>query len=105
MAGTLYEDQYAFFFCHILLSSSENEKCFRLSCRKNRNTYFTFHNFFFNCAMYGIMWKNVVEWSRLPMTIWCVHISCWMPKATNTFHTLPIMLLPNIATDTSSHIV
>ena len=39
--------------------------------------------FFLNCAIYEIMWKNV-EWGRLQMTIWSMHISCWIPKATNT---------------------
>jgi len=33
------------------------------SCRENQNTHSMFHIFFFseNCALYEIMWKNVVE--------------------------------------------
>jgi hypothetical protein len=31
------------------------------------------------------MWKNIVVWGRPQMTIWHVHISCWIPKATDTF--------------------
>jgi len=30
------------------------------------------------------MWRNVVERGRLQMTIWRMHIACWVPKATNT---------------------
>jgi hypothetical protein len=31
------------------------------SCRGNKSTHFTFNNLFFeNCAVYEIMWKNVV---------------------------------------------
>jgi len=37
-----------------------------------------------NHAVYEIMWKNVVEWGSLQMTIWSKRITCWIPKATNT---------------------
>jgi len=30
---------------HISLSSSQNEKCYKQSCRKNLNTHFAFSNF------------------------------------------------------------
>jgi len=55
-------------------------------CRKNENTHFVFSNFFFfeNRAFYEKMWKNIVERGRPQMTIWRMHISCWIPKATNT---------------------
>ena len=43
------------------------------SCRENQNTYFMFSNFFFeNCAIYRVMWKNIVELGR-PKTMWCTH--------------------------------
>jgi hypothetical protein len=29
------------------------------------------------------MWKNIVQPERPQMTIWRVHIACWMPKAIN----------------------
>ena len=29
------------------------------------------------------MWTNIVERGRLQMTIWCIRIECWVPKATN----------------------
>jgi len=37
-----------------------------------------------NCAVYEIMWKNIVQQGRPHMTIWCMLIACWIPKATNT---------------------
>ena len=40
--------------------------------------------FFKNRAIYEIMWKNTVEWGRLQMTIWRMHIACWIPTTTNT---------------------
>jgi len=30
------------------------------------------------------MWKNILEPGRLLLTIWCMHIACWIAKATNT---------------------
>jgi len=29
------------------------------------------------------MWKNIVEPGRPQMIIWCIHVACWVPKATN----------------------
>jgi hypothetical protein len=49
------------------------------SCRENQDTQFMFNNFFFfeNCAVYEIMWKNVVEPDR-PQVIeygsWALHV-------------------------------
>jgi len=53
-------------------------------CTENQNTHFVFSIFFFEYrAVYEIMWENIVEWGRPQMTIWRMHIACWMPKATN----------------------
>jgi hypothetical protein len=30
------------------------------------------------------MWKTFVEPDRTQVTIWRMHIGCWIPKATNT---------------------
>jgi len=30
------------------------------------------------------MWKNLVQPDRPQMTIWRMHIECWIPKAINT---------------------
>jgi len=41
--------------------------------------------FFENCAIYEIMWKNIVEWGRLQTTIWRTLIAFWIHKATKTY--------------------
>jgi len=38
------------------------------------------------------MWENVVEQYTEQMTKWCIHIACWIPKATNT-HTGCIIII------------
>jgi len=49
-------------------------------------THFIFNNFFFlNHVTYEIMWKNTAELGRPQMTIWCMHIACWIPKSTNKY--------------------
>jgi len=40
--------------------------------------------FFFNLAIYEVIWKNFVEPGKPQMTVWCMHIACWISKATNT---------------------
>ena len=37
-----------------------------------------------NHAFYDAMWKNIAEPRRSQMTIWCMSIACWIPKAKNT---------------------
>jgi hypothetical protein len=37
-----------------------------------------------NPGIYEIMWKNLVEPERPQITVWCMRISHWIPKATNT---------------------
>jgi len=39
--------------------------------------------FFKNCAICEIMWKNIVGLGRPQMTMWLLHIACWISKATN----------------------
>jgi len=39
--------------------------------------------FFLNHTIYEVMWKNNVELGRPQMTIWHMHIACWILKATN----------------------
>jgi len=41
--------------------------------------------FFENCALYEIMWKNIVEPDRPQMAIWHLCIACWIPKSTNIY--------------------
>jgi hypothetical protein len=42
-----------------------------------------YSNFFFNHAIYEVMWKNIVEPVRPQMTTWHMQVACWVPKATN----------------------
>jgi hypothetical protein len=81
---TLHEDQSAFSIisCSVLLRMGNvSDK----SCTDNQKTRFMFNNFFFeNHAVYEIMWENIVQPGRPQMTIWRMHFSCWIPKATNT---------------------
>jgi len=45
-------------------------------------------NFFSeNHAIYEAMMKHRIEQCMSPMTIWCMHIACWVTKATDT-HTI-----------------
>jgi len=53
------------------------------SCKEFQNTHFIFSNFFKNCAIDEIMWKNTVEPDRSQMTVRCMCSSRWIPKATN----------------------
>jgi len=36
-------------------------------------------------TVYGIMWKNTVEWGRQQMKIGRMRIACWILKTTNTY--------------------
>jgi len=47
---------------------------------------------FFNCAVYGIMWKNVVELDRPQVTVWHMCIACWIPKTTNTHSEYAVLI-------------
>jgi len=54
-------------------------------CRGNQTTHFcSLTSFPKNRAVYGVMWKNIVERGWPQMTIRRLHIPCWMPKTTNT---------------------
>jgi hypothetical protein len=49
-------------------------------CRANKSTHAKFNNIFSKI----VPWKNTVEPDRPQKTIWCMHISWSIPKATNT---------------------
>jgi len=56
-------------------------------CKETRNTRLVTNSFFFpseNQPLYEVKWKNTVERSRSQMTVWCIRIACWVPKATKT---------------------
>ena len=67
------------------------------ACREYQNTHFVliiiiiiiiiiilFINFFFICAVYEVIWENIIEPGRPQMTIWCMRIACWVRKTTET---------------------
>jgi hypothetical protein len=54
-------------------------------CTEDQNTCYILNIFFpENRAFYKIMWKNIVETGRPQVTIWCMRVARWIPKATNT---------------------
>ena len=63
--------------------------------RENQNTHFIFNNLFFpeNHAFYEITWKNIIEMGRSQTTIWRMHFTCWIPKATNTQYECLILIV------------
>ena len=72
-----------YIFYHILLFFLEWEMFWR-KVVENIKTHILYSIIVFeNHVAYEIMWKNTVELGRPQMTIWCMHISCWIPKATN----------------------
>jgi hypothetical protein len=46
-----------------------------------------------NRAICEIMWKNIVEPDGPQMTIWRTHLTCWLPKATNTHSEYVILIV------------
>jgi len=64
------------------------------SCRKNQKDILYSVTFFFfeNPAVYEIMLKHTVERIRSQMTTWCIHITCWIPRDTNT-HSQYVILI------------
>jgi hypothetical protein len=69
--GTLRDDQYMFLIISLsflLGVRNASDKSFR----DNENTHFMHSTFFFffNCTIYEIMWKNIVESGRPEVTIW-----------------------------------
>jgi hypothetical protein len=74
--GTLHEDQYTFLIISYSVPLGMKNVSDK-SCKENQNTHVMF-NTFFNHAVYEIMWKNIVEQGRLQMTIYHMHIACWI---------------------------
>jgi hypothetical protein len=48
--------------------------------------------FFFNRAVYEIMWKNIEQPGRPQVTVWRMRIACWIPNATNTHSEYVILI-------------
>jgi hypothetical protein len=81
--GILHEDQYTFMIIYrpVLL-----EKCFRQNlCRKSKYTFYIQLPFFPPEIMPFMRWCGKILYKQTGhMTIRCMHIAFWMPKATNT---------------------
>ena len=83
--GTLREDQYI--FSAISRPSLLRMRYVSDKRRRNQNTQFLLNNFFFffrNRVVCVIMWKNTVQPEKSQITIWCMCIALWIPKAINT---------------------
>ena len=74
MTGILHEDQCTYKIVHRSVLREKNVSDSRFI--ENQNTHFMFNNFFFNHAVYEIMWKNIVEPDRPRMTIWHMRAIC-----------------------------
>ena len=77
ITGTIHEDRYTF----LIISHSVPLKMKNVSERdleKMKKTHFlcavTFSE---NRTVYEILWKNIVEWGRPQMVIFCMCITCW----------------------------
>jgi hypothetical protein len=82
---------FFFFFFFLILLRIRNVSDKR--CRENQNTHFVFSYIFsIYCAVYEIMWENIVERGRQQMAIWCMRVACWIPDATNT-HSQYVILI------------
>jgi len=38
------------------------------------------------------MWKNIIGWDGIQMTIWLIHVACWITKAINTLSEYVIII-------------
>jgi len=90
--GTLHEDQYTFLIiCHSVLLRMRN-----ISDKfvENIKTHIlcSISPPLESHAIYEMMWKNIVEPERSQITIWCKHIVCCIPKATNTHSDYVILI-------------
>jgi hypothetical protein len=91
--GLLFEDQHTFiitpcFFLLIMKDVADKR------CRENRNTHFTYNNFFFEfLAVYEKIWKKYFEMGRSQLKIWRMRITCRITKATNA-HPEYVIFIP-----------
>jgi hypothetical protein len=65
---------------------------FKTKIQEKIKTHFIFNKCFSKIVLFEIMWKNIVELGRPQMTIKCIRVACWIPKATNT-HSQYVILM------------
>jgi len=76
-----------YIFGHVSSSSSQiGKRQTNVAARIRTHILCSTPFFFFSesCALYEIMWKNIVQPDRSQITIWRMRIACCMPMATNT---------------------
>ena len=49
--------------------------------------------YFENRVIYEVMWKTTVQPDRPQMTIWPMHIACWIPKAKKTHSEYVVLIV------------
>jgi hypothetical protein len=60
---------------------------------KTKHTFCVQQHFSFeNRVVNEITWKNILQPGRPQMTIWRMHIACWIAKATNTHSEYVILI-------------
>jgi hypothetical protein len=82
---TLHEEQYT----SLITSRSVlliMRKFWDITCREIETFYAQYFFFLENRAVYEIMWTNSVEPDRPQMSLWHMHIACWIPEATYTHY-------------------
>jgi len=73
---------------HTCLSRMRNVS--NKSCRENQNTHFVFSNCYSKILQFM---RKCCKLGMLQMTIWLMHIACWIHKATNTQHSGCVILI------------
>ena len=66
--------------CVFVIVSPCSEKCLRRDAEKKKPIFQQLSPKYF--TFYEIMWKSFVQPDRRQMTIWLMHIACWITKAT-----------------------
>jgi len=66
---------------------------FQIRDRETIKTHFMLDKFYVeNRAVYEIVWENTVDSNMSQVTIRCMRIACWIPKATNTLSEYVILI-------------
>jgi len=93
ITSTLHEDHYAFLIVSRSFIVRMRNGTIK-SCKEIKRHIFTFGNFFFfeNCSVYEVIWKHIEELLRPQMTVWRMHIACWIPKSKKTHSEYVILI-------------
>jgi len=60
---------------------------------------------FSNIVLFMRYVEKYLEPDRPKMTIWCMHIACWMPKATNTHSEYVILIVVPLQERLHEHVL